>query len=200
MGSSFPSDLIPSAPPSQSLPSHPPGRALQGGLSRSFGASGNPAAGHSSVTVPLGTASHEAPGPSSEAVSPATDGAPAQGAQSPDLASTGHSESAPNRASRLPPLSPSQPSNAAGQQLPAGQLPAASAHQMGSSEGAHPTPSAAQQANGFIGSTASQVDHNHIYMLYTDKPTTLLCVHVSLKAHSAIKPCMFYHVCSHMPQ
>lgn len=134
LGSPFDHSLIASTTPS--LPSHQPSRALPGGLSRSFGASGSTAGGHNPVPAPNGTAD------SNTARQPTPSSTSQTGIQSalstpsvPHAAPTSSMASAftSAAASGLPPLSPVQPASSVPQQHPVGQLPVALALQASSS-------------------------------------------------------------------
>ena len=130
MGSSFHADLQPMPLPPPSLPTQPPARALQGGLSRSFSASGGTAGEHSSLPDLGGTQNSKAAGQTFESpLSAAENGV----AHKPihQVAPADHGEAVLSRtaASGLPPLSPSQVPGASLQQLAADQPAVASPNQ-----------------------------------------------------------------------
>ena len=193
-GSSFHADLLPTPLPPPSLPAQKPGRALQGGLSRSFSASGGAAAEHSSLPSLNGTENSEAARQTSESAPSApapTNDAAHKPVPAPQHVPENHAEAAPSRAatSGLPPLSPSQAPGASLQQLSADQPAVASTSQKPDAEQVHTVHGEALRHNqGPMGDAANQVNHQ----LNLKAPCNKTCLHPSL---GNLVACIVYRVC-----
>lgn len=195
MGSSFHADLLPTPLPPPSLPAQKPGRALQGGLSRSFSASGGAAAEHNSLPSLNGTENSEAARQTFESAPSAAPAANNDAAHNPVPAPQhvpeNHGEGAPSRAatSGLPPLSPSQAPGASLQQLSADQPAVASTSQKPDAEQVHTVRGEALRHNqGPLDDAANQVNHQ----LRLKAPCNKTCLHPSL---GNLVACIVYRVC-----